>query len=250
MFILKKLITPFIIPPGLFVVILLLSGVWLWRRRMRCYASINIVMALMIWAISITPVSEALMGRLEAGLAIPQYARGDVIILLGGGINEGVSDLSGRGTPSEDMMSRVVMAVRLYRQFNIPIIVSGGSGFAGRSPEAPVIRRFLVDLGVKENHVLLEAHSRDTQENAMYSQEIVRLHGFRHPLLVTSAYHMRRSIQAFQKVGMPVTPIPAHFVTGGDLTYIWVDFLPSARNLLKSASALREFIGLLFFKFT
>jgi uncharacterized SAM-binding protein YcdF (DUF218 family) len=215
---------------------------------MRCFASINIVMALVLWAISIAPVSDALMGRIEAGLTIPRHARGDVIILLGGGINEGVADLTGRGTPGEDMMSRVVTAVRLYRQFNIPIIVSGGSGFTGRAPEAPVIRRFLVDLGVKENHVLLESHSRDTRENAMYSQEIVRLHGFRHPLLVTSAYHMRRSIRAFQMVGIPVTPVPAHFVTGGDLPYIWVDFLPNARDLLNSASALREYFGLLFYK--
>jgi uncharacterized SAM-binding protein YcdF (DUF218 family) len=250
MFVLKKLITPFLIPPGFFVIILLLSGVWLWRRKLRCFAVINIVMALLLWALSIAPVSDALMGRLEAGVTIPQHAQGDVIILLGGGIQEKVADLTGRGAPGEDSMARLVTAARLYHRLHIPIIVSGGSVYTGRSPEAPVIRRFLVDLGVSENHVLLEPHSRDTRENAMYSQEIVRLHGFRHPLLVTSAYHMRRSVQAFQKVGMPVTPVPGHFLTGRGLTYIWADFLPNARDLVHSASALREFFGLLIYKVT
>jgi uncharacterized SAM-binding protein YcdF (DUF218 family) len=57
---------------------------------------------------------------------------------------------------------------------------------------------------------------------------------------------MRRSIQEFQTVGVQVTPVPAQFVTGGGLAYIWVDYLPSARDLLRSASALRENVGMLF----
>jgi uncharacterized SAM-binding protein YcdF (DUF218 family) len=246
MFFLKKLITPFILPPGLFVLILLLSGLWLWRRKQRCCALINIVVALLLWAVSITPVSDALMSRLEAGVTIPRHIGGDVIILLGGGIYEGVADLTGRGTPGEDMMARIVTAVRLYRQLHIPVIISGGSGFAGRSPEAPVIKRFMIDLGVRENHILLESRSRDTEENARYSRDIVRQHGFRQPLLVTSAYHMRRSVQEFHKVGMLVTPAPAQCVTGGGLPYIWVDFLPSARSLVQSAAALKEFTGLMY----
>jgi len=246
MFFLKKLITPFIIPPGCFVIILLLIAVWSWRRKLRCCALINIVVALLLWALSIAPVSDALIGRLEAGLTIPPHSQGDVIILLGGGINEGVADLTGRGTPGDDMMTRIVTAVRLYHRLHIPIIVSGGVVYAGRAPEAPVIRRFLVDLGVKECHVLLESRSRDTLENARYCREIVRHHGFRQSLLVTSAYHMRRSIQEFRKAGVPVTPVPSQFETGSGLPYIWVDFLPSADNLENSAKALREYFGLVF----
>jgi uncharacterized SAM-binding protein YcdF (DUF218 family) len=245
MFILKKLITPFIIPPGCFIIVLLLSGIWLRNRKQRG-ASINIVLALLLWAASVAPVSDALIGRLEAGLTIPQHAQGDVIILLGGGINDGVADLTGRGTPSDDMMTRMVTAVRLYHRFHIPIIVSGGSGYAGRAPEAPVIRRFLVDLGVKESHILLEPRSRDTRENARFCREIVRQHGFQHPLLVTSAYHMRRSVREFQKAGLAVAPIPSQFETGSGKQYIWADFLPDARDLLNSAKALREYFGLLF----
>jgi uncharacterized SAM-binding protein YcdF (DUF218 family) len=249
MFILKKLITPFIIPPGSFVIILLFSGVWLWRRNLRRYASINIAMAMLLWTVSLSPVSKVLIGGLESGLTIPSHAQGDVIILLGGGIYEGVPDLTGSGAPSEDMLARLVTAARLYRQLHIPIMVSGGSGYVGRASEAPVIRRFLVDLGVEENQVILESQSRDTQENALNCSEIVRKRGFRFPLLVTSAYHMRRSIQAFKKVGMPVTPLPAQFLAGRTLPFLWADYLPRADALLHSATAMREYLGLLFYRF-
>ncbi|MBI5590994.1 MAG: YdcF family protein [Deltaproteobacteria bacterium] len=247
MFILKKLITPFIIPPGSFVIIFLFSGVWLWRRNLRRCASINIVMALLLWMVSISPVSKALIGGLESGLTIPSHFQGDVVILLGGGIHEGVPDLSGSGAPGEDMLARLVTAARLYHRLHIPIIVSGGSVYADRASEAPVVRRFLVDLGVDEGQVILESQSRDTQENALNCSEIVRQRGFRFPLLVTSAYHMRRSIQAFKKVGVPVTPLPAQFMTGKALPFLWADYLPRADAFLHSATAMKEYFGLLFY---
>jgi len=248
MFIVKKLVTPFLIPPGIFIVILLLTGYCLWRRNLRKYAVINIAIGLMLWGVSINPASVALMRGLEADLAIPRHIQGDVIILLGGGINEGVPDLTGSGTPSDDMMARVVTAVRIQRRLDVPVIVSGGSVFAGRGAEAPVIRRFLIDLGVREKQVLLESRSRDTMENATYCRDIIRKHGFRHPLLVTSAYHMRRSIKAFQRAGVAATPVPAQFATGGALPWIWSDLLPGPVPLLNSAKALREYWGLLFYR--
>lgn len=246
MFILKKVITPFITPPGFFILLLLFSAVWLWRRRQRCCASINILVALLLWAGSISPVSRALLGELESGLTIPSRIQGDVIILLGGGIHEGAADLTGRGTPSEDMLARLVAAARLYRRLHVPILISGGSGYAGRAPEAPVIKRFLVDLGVEENRLILESHSRDTEENALYCSEIVKRRGFKNPLLVTSAYHMRRAVREFSRAGVAVTPLPVQFSSGKSLPFLWAEWLPNADALMKSARAFREYFGLLF----
>ena len=246
MFIFKKLITTLLLPPGSIILCLLLTAALLWRLKQRGFASINLVLAVLFWGVSITPTSNALTSRLEAGLTIPSHAQGDVIILLGGGIYEGVTDLTGRGAPGDDMLARTVTAVRLQRQLKIPVIVSGGSGYAGRSPEAPVIKRFLLDLGVEEHQILVESLSRDTKENALYCRDILRKRGFRYPLLVTSAYHMRRSINMYQKVGVPVTPVPAQFVTGGNIPLIWADFLPSAHALQQTEKALKEYLGLLF----
>jgi uncharacterized SAM-binding protein YcdF (DUF218 family) len=248
MFAIKKIITSFLIPPGIVIIILAATGIWSWRRNQRLCALLYSAIAAVLWCVSAGPVSDVLMRRLEAGLTVPAHARGDVIILLGGGLNEGVPDLTGSGAPSEDMLARLVTAVRLQRQLDIPVIISGGHAYAGRSAEAPVVRRFLIDLGVQEKKILLESRSRDTMENATYSREILRQRGFTRPLLVTSAYHMRRSIEAFRLAGISVTPVPAQFSTGGNLPHIWADFLPDSGALHSSAKALKEYLGLLFYR--
>jgi uncharacterized SAM-binding protein YcdF (DUF218 family) len=250
MWILKKLITPFILPPGFFIVLLILSGFLLWRCKFKKYASFTVAIALLIWSFSISPVSNFLMEELESDLTIPLNVKGDVIILLGGGIHEGVPDLSGRGTPSEDMLARMATAVRVHHKLHVPIIISGGSVFSGMAPEAPVIRRFLLDFGVMDDDILLESQSRDTNENALFSQRILTRYGFKSPLLVTSAYHMRRSLQAFNKIGLEVTPVPAQFVAVGAPPAIWASFLPNAGALMRTSTALKEYLGLIFYTFS
>jgi uncharacterized SAM-binding protein YcdF (DUF218 family) len=248
LFTLKKLISLILLPPGIFVAILIASGFHFWRKRKGAPALVVILMGLALWVMSSPPVAGTLMRSLEKGLSIPKPLRGDVIILLGGGINEGVPDLTGTNTPSDDMMGRVVTAVRAQRQLKVPIIVSGGVVFAGHVAEAPVVRRFLLDLGVPDNMVLLEARSRDTMENGRYTKEIIDRHGLRQPLLVTSAYHMRRSMEAFRRAGITATPLPAQFCTGAKLPPITTDYLPSAGAFNASTKALREYLGLLFYR--
>lgn len=248
MFVVKKLIAPFFLPPGIFIVILLLTAIWLWRRRRRGIAMVNLTIALLLWALASAPVAQGLRSGLEKGLTIPHNLQGDVIILLGGGINQDVPDLSGRGTPSSEMMTRLVTAVRIQRELKIPIIVSGGAVITGSDPEAPVVRRFIIDLGVPQKQVLTEERSRDTKENAFYCREILALHGFRKPLLVTSAYHMRRSLEAFTNAGVQVTPVPAQFSIGNRKHLHWTGYLPEAGTLYASAASLREYLGLIFYR--
>lgn len=248
MFALKKILTPFLLPPGIFVLILFGYGCWCGRRRRYGAALINLLLALSLWLLSTGPVCALLMGGLERGLTIPHPLQGDVIILLGGGVEGFVPDLTGTGRPSEDMCSRLLTAVRAQRQLKVPVIVSGGSVFAGQPAEAPVVRRFLLDLGVPSEQILIEAKSRDTKENAGYCREIIRSKGFRRPLLVTSAYHMPRSLVAFRTAGLAVTPLPAQFVTGGNGLRHWSRWLPDAGALHGSAKALREYLGLLWYR--
>ena len=119
---------------------------------------------------------------------------------------------------------------------------------SGRSAEAEVDKRFLVDLGVPAEMVIVEGRSRDTAENARRCREILDRRGFKRPLLVTSAYHMRRAVAAFEKEGVKVTPLPAQFMTSTGRTYLWADLLPGAGSLGMSATALKEHIGMLFYR--
>ncbi len=87
MFALKKFITPFLLPPGIFVLILVGYGFWCCRRRRYGAGLVTLLLGAFLWLSATVPVGSLLMRGLEGSLTIPRPLRGDVIILLGGGIN-------------------------------------------------------------------------------------------------------------------------------------------------------------------
>ncbi|MBU2591679.1 MAG: YdcF family protein [Nitrospinae bacterium] len=245
MFILKKILTPFLMPPGIFILLLMgAAGRLFYKKRWKA-GLFNLLMGILMWLISISPASDMMLRGLESNFKIPANPRGDVIILLGGGVYDGAPDLSGIGAPSEEMSGRIITAVRLQKRLDIPIIVSGGIVFKGRA-EAVVVKRFLIDLGVPPSKIIAEEKSRDTIENAKYTMEICRKRNYKRPILVTSAYHMKRSIMSFEKVGADVLPLPANFRTWENKRYGWDDYLP--RGFDGTATALREYLGFIFYR--
>jgi len=248
MFTLKKVIAPFLLPPGIFITFLLFSGIWfLFKKKQWKAGIINCLIGIFMWLLSISPVSDAMLQGLESDFKIPPNPEGDVIILLGGGVYDMSPDLSGVGAPSEDMFGRIVTAVRLQKRMNVPIIVSGGSVFKGKKAEAPIVKRFLIDLGVPSDKVILEDKSRDTIENAKYTTEICKKRAYKQPVLVTSAYHIKRAVMSFEKVSTVVVPFPANFKTWKNKKYGWEDYLPGDLN--NAIVAIHEYLGLLFYKF-
>ena len=131
---------------------------------------------------------------------------------------------------------------------NIPIIVSSGKVHKDRIAGAPIVKRVLMDLGVDENQIILENKSRDTFENAKYSKEICDKMGFISPILLTSAYHLKRSYWIFEHFGMNINPFPAYFTTHENPRYSWYSFLPRYNNLANISKALHEYLGLIYYK--
>ncbi len=248
MFILKKGISAFLLPPGIEILGLFAAALWLAVQKRRLAAALFAIMAAFLWLTSIAPVTDRLTATLESGLSIPTPLRGDVIILLGGGSFEGARDLSGSGSPSDESLARIVTAVRAQRILHVPVIVSGGRVFANRTPEAHLMKRFLCDLGVPPEKVIVEERSRDTNENAIYSAQICARHGFRKALLVTSAYHMRRALFVFARQHLKVVPLPVNLVPRQSRKYIWIDYLPSFAEQYRCCIAFHEYLGLLYYR--
>lgn len=246
MFLIKKLITPFVLPPGIFIVGLLCSALWLLSKKNWKAALFNFCVGCLMWAVSIAPVSDRLLRGLESEYVIPRDARGDVIILLGGGVHDKVPDLSGVGVPSEEALVRVVTAVRLQKKLGLPIIACGGQVFENGAGEAFLLKRFLVDLGVPPDQVIVEQDSRDTFENAKYAQQIVARFNYKAPLLVTSGYHMKRAVLSFSKVGIQVIPVPAGMRTYDRQEYGWNSYLPGSFNNVSLAA--KEYLGIVFYR--
>ncbi len=247
MFLFKKITGAFLFPPGVFVALLLCSSGWFFSRKNVKAALVNFFLGCLLWALSTSPVADALLRGLEYQLSIPRDPKGDVIILLCGGIYDNVPDLSGAGSPSEEMTGRLLTAARLYRKLNIPIIVSGGKAYKERGAEAPVVKRVLADLGIPPAMIIVEEKSRDTMENARNTAEICTKRGYHQPLLVTSAYHMRRAVLSFRKAGRDVVPVPADFRSLYGRRYGLQDYFPLMSDLKNSSLAMKEYAGLVFY---
>lgn len=248
LFTMKKIITPFLLPPGLFILLLMLIGLaGLVRRHWRVGVS-NLLIGLCLYALSIAPVASLLCRGLEADFSFPARPSGDVIVLLGGGTIQGVPDLSGTGVPTPLMMGRIVTAVRLYRQTRLPIIITGGRWSDDDLSEAQVAKCVLMDLGVPQEAIIKEAMARDTAENARFTAAICRRKGFSRPIVLTTAYHLKRALIAFSAAGMPATPFPANFFATGNRPIQWRDLLPRASSLCLSTNALHEYLGIWYYR--
>ena len=86
----------------------------------------------------------------------------------------------------------------------------------------------------------MERRSRNTQENVEFSKAMVAPKSGERWLLVTSAFHMPRSVGLFRKAGFAVEPYPVDWRVGGKSDLL--AFFPVADDGLgRTEIALREF---------
>jgi uncharacterized SAM-binding protein YcdF (DUF218 family) len=241
-FVLKKIAISMILPPGIFILLVCIICFFQLRRNDRLWI-VSASVAIFIYTLSIPVTGNGFIDAVEyPSYDRSQFSRADCIVVPGGGVVEGVNDLSGVSIPSHEAAVRVLDAARLYRIYGKPIIVSGGS-VAGSSAEAYILARFLADLGVPKRSILIEDRSRDTEENAEYTARICAKNSFHSIILVTSSYHARRAERLFISRNLTVSVFPSgRYAENARLS--WIDFLPSASALRLTAISLKERMGL------
>ena len=236
MFLIKKLVSYFLLPPGIYIIAFLLIGFLSRKRRLVKFISYG--SALTLYLISVEPFKDILFYPLERGFKEPKEIKGDVIVVLGGGVyNSGV--LKGRS------LKRLIAGYRIHMITGNPIILSGGKGI-GMVPEADVMKKILLDLGVDEDYVFVDSKSRDTWENAIYVKRICERIGCSKVILVTSAFHMRRALWTFRKAGVDAVPYPTDFRFEG--RYNLYSIFPKYSVFFDSATAIREYLGLVYYR--
>jgi uncharacterized SAM-binding protein YcdF (DUF218 family) len=248
-----KIIEAFILPPGLFIVLLLALALALHRRRQRPLAGATVTIAAIVYALSTQSVANALIDPLESAYPqpAPSQLHGDAIVMLGGGVVLDAPDGDGRGNLLGDSANRLLTTARLYRQLHVPVIISGGPPYTspytagGQSlAEADVAKRQLIELGVPASDIYTDPRSRNTQENAAFTKPILMAHHLQRPILVTSAYHMRRAIMDFQRQDISALPYPTGYLAKHVTGAYDLPWLPSASALSLSATAWKEYIGI------
>jgi uncharacterized SAM-binding protein YcdF (DUF218 family) len=165
-----------------------------WKRR----RNLAIAALAVLVVFSLEPVSNGILYSMEhdAPSTYRPEITYDAIIVLGGLTDEDVSKENGQPAYNENV-ERVLMAHRLLRDGKARFVVpSGGMGEAGLMADQ------LRDWGVEPDRIVLEDKARNTRENAVYSAAIVKERGWSKILVVTSAFHMKRSIGCFSAVGL------------------------------------------------
>lgn len=252
-FALSKILGFFAAPSNLFISIGLLGLVLLFTRFTRL-ASWLVVTSLVLLAIAgLSPLGNALILPLEERFPPWDPSRGapDGIVVLGGAISPSVSEARD-SVALDEAAERITATAELAKRYpDARIIFSGGSGalVEREGPEAPFAVRELMALGVAHDRIIAEEQSRNTLENAAYSRLLAQPKPNERWLLVTSAYHMPRSMAAFRSVGFPVEAYPVDWRTRG-----WVDvrrsFPTLSEGLRRTDAAAREWVGLIVYRLT
>ncbi|THF73780.1 YdcF family protein [Cohnella fermenti] len=239
-----KFVYSFVLPPGGFLVLLLLLAVRL-RRQARRGALGLFALTLLFYASSTPLVSNVLVGALEGTYGQPSDPQGDVIVVLGGGATRTTPDLNGQGNLSGSAANRLLAAARLHLTTGLPILFSGGQVYAESGNEADIARRQLMELGIREDAILVENRSLNTEQNAEYTAELLEEKGLSHPILITSAIHMPRASHEFRHVGLDVLPYPVDYRVNDTRSFSLSMLLPGAEAFAATGSALKEYLGLL-----
>ncbi len=229
-----------VLPPGIFILALFVLAWWLWKKRgEKRAAAVLFALTFAFYLLCTGFVAEKTMGWPESSYQPPERPAGDVII-LGGGAYSDTPDVDGTGTLCASPASRLLTAVRLQRQLDVPILLSGGQVYEDTGAEAKIAKRVLMSLGVPENKILTETRSINTSQNARFSAEILRENGLSHPILVTSAFHMKRSVLNFAKQGVAVEPFPTDYMVAHHPVFHYTKLRPQTEALLDNVTVLQE----------
>lgn len=147
---------------------------------------------------------------------------------------------------------RVLHTLQLYKLGKVRhIILSGGNGSLREkvTTEAASLRHLLVQAGVPDSVILLEDKSRNTYENAKFTRQLLSQHpNLKNLLLVTSAFHMRRSEACFRKAGVLADTYPADFYTHDRSWDLDKLLLPQEAALYHWQKLLHEMAGYVVYK--
>lgn len=249
---LSKLIFFAITPSNFLILTGILGAVLLATTRLRRTAAGLVFLSLTGLAVAgFTPLSNWVALPLED--RFPAFADDGApitgIIVLGGGVETGLSMRRGQMIANDAGERQTAMADLARRYPGSRLVFSGGSGsIAGETTsEAEVIGRYADVLGLPRTRLIQEDRSRNTRENAAFTADKIQPKAGERWLLVTSAWHMPRSMGCFRKAGFDVVAYPVDYRTGGPRDAARFNSFASTGLLLLDLVA-KEWVGLFAYK--
>lgn len=248
----SKIIAPLFWPSSIILLLLVAGAVLLLLDRGVCWGRRMVVSGVILMlACGFSPLGNWLLLPLEQ-----RFARGEVpddlagIIILGG--FERIEITRDRkqlaiNEAAERLTESILLAKARPRA---KVIFTGGDAAMigpAESGATDQVRQYLVAVGIAPERLVIEGASRTTHENALLLAPILKPAPGQSYLLVTSAFHMPRSIATFRAKGFDVQPWPVDYRTAGwqDLTAPFTS-MPAGLNSVDTA--FKEWVGLIAYR--
>jgi len=216
----------------------------------------------LIWLCAMPLSSRQLIWGLEdraAALTPQRLPRADAVVVLGGGLRPALPPR--QGVEVAEGGDRLVRGMQLVRRGLAPLLVTSGGrvSFTGHDPAPPEAlwaRDLAQELGLPADRILINPGSRTTAEEARDIGTMGRRRGWTRVLLVTSAFHMPRSLATFQRrSGLTVVPVACDYQLPDRAHYgkptlgnTLKSLVPDAEALYLSTLALKEHLGLAIYR--
>lgn len=237
--------------PLTWVVVLLLLSLVSWRRKTIGRTLVGAATALLL-LLGWQPLPDLLIRRLEAQYTeippqadLQQYVG---MVILGGSTEDSFVATAHSQPLLNEAAERMTAPLSMLRKNpHLRMVYTGGGTVPGPKviKEAQLAKSFYDSMGLPTGRVVYESASRTTYENATLSAKLPGVDTTQPWLLVTSAWHMPRSMATFAKAGWNVTAYPVDYRTG--VSTPWTEYSLGS-GVRKWQLALHELIGLLAYR--
>ena len=237
----KKVITFFVEPLGLILLLFVIGLYFLYKSsnvKAKFFLSLSLFLLLFF---SYPPVGNFLIQQLESQYTKYSYKDTNIEfihVLCSGHHENNLWPLSSQiGNTS---LKRTLEVVTIYKKLNrsdIKLIFTGYAGPNNKIPNAKMNARIAQIVGINNYNIIIDGKPKDTKEESIFTKSIVNNRPF---ILVTSASHMPRAIKLFKDSGLNPIAAPTDF-KGKNISFL---SLPNIGSLEKSRNAMHELLGI------
>jgi uncharacterized SAM-binding protein YcdF (DUF218 family) len=252
-FVLSKTLGIMLLPTNFLIGLGLVGALLLATRFARLGRRLLVASLALLAICGFSPLGKWLLYPLETRFPPWDAARGapNGIVVLGGPIDADLSAAHGVAVVSAAADRMIAAAALAHRYPDARLIYSGGSAnlISNDAREADFAASLFESLGVSRERLTMERRSRNTEENAQFSRALAAPKAGERWLLVTSAYHMPRSVGLFRRAGFAVEPYPVDWRVGTRADLLNFQKL-SVDGLVNVDVGIREWMGLAAYRLT
>ena len=239
---LHKILPFFLSPLGVSLSLLILF--FFYRKKLFVFLSLIILL------ISSNPlVANYLTMRLEEPyypIPVQNIKKHDFVVVLSGMIHQvGNKNFKKYEWGDPDRFFAGIELIKNKKASNLIFTAGQLPWTKNWKPEGYILKDKAVNMGIPEEQILVTDKVKNTYEESVAVLKLVPKNAA--IILVTSAFHMKRSKYLFEKQGFNITPFPVDFkISSSNFTFL--DLIPSVSSLQKTSTFIRENIGRLYYK--